>query len=355
MNEIDYSDKKEWKKFVADYIVPLRDSATILDEYWNYLREHIDNMPLEEIEKSVALQSVLLGGVDEGGNYLEESVAKLYNDFFGVSSSVKVPAGRVCSSPFHEFVTDIIAKTKEVMDRAETKEISVTDVKQSEINYDELLKNPEEVVRLIGYFYNKCAKVTPNYNEYTLFVLNIRAITESYFNVAFPWLLRKFDEVRELLGLRQDFEPPVADMKAGHYVIWRLGEFGYTIKELYEYIWGINEELNDALSQYFDGITDLKQEFIASAKESISSINYEIVKRYDEIPSPNRPYDGLELEIQSNGQIVDSSSPGLLKKDSNVFDFLEEISSLVFVGLVNIRTFSPHGKNRFRIDIEKIT
>ena len=47
MNEIDFSDKEEWKKFVADYIVPLNESAKILAEYWEYLREHIDSVPLE--------------------------------------------------------------------------------------------------------------------------------------------------------------------------------------------------------------------------------------------------------------------------------------------------------------------
>ncbi|MDI6885149.1 MAG: hypothetical protein QMD22_02140 [archaeon] len=237
---INYADKGEWKKFVEDYIVPLRDSADTLDEYWNYLQKHIDNVPLEEIGKNEALQRILLGGVDEEGNYLEESVAKFYKDFFGVSFSVKVPAGMVYSSPLHELVTGIINKTKEVLDSAKTKGIVVVDVKRSETNCDELLRNPEEVVRLIGDFYNKCAKITPNYNEYTLFVLNIRAITESYFNVAFPWLLGKFDVVRELLGLKQDFGPPVDDRRAGHYVIWRLdwNDLGSKIKELYDYIWG---------------------------------------------------------------------------------------------------------------------
>ena len=360
---INYADKNEWEKFVVDDIVPLRESADVLDEYWNYLREHINNVPLEEIEKNEALKIILQGGVEEG-NYLDRSVAKFYNDFFGVSFSI---TGMVYSSSLHDFVTGIINKTKEVMDSAKTKGISVEEVKRSEINYDELLRNPEEVVRLIKDFYNKCAKVTPDYNEYTLFVLKIRAITESYFNMAFPWLLRKFDEVRELLGLKQDFIPHVDDRRAEHYVIWDLesrsplysnfvSNFGYKIKDLYEYIWGMNknEELKDTLSLYFEGITDLKREFLTRAKESIASIPYEIVKSYEEIPATDS-WREHELRFERNGQIVDSSSTGLLKRDSNVFDFLDEISSLVFVGLVDIHTFSPRGTNADRIDIEKIT
>lgn len=359
MNEIDYSDKEEWKRFVEEYVVPLRESAGVLDEYWNYLREYIDNVPMEGIEKNEALQSVLMGGMDEEGNYLGGSVAKFYNDFFGVSFSVKVPAGMVYSSSFHEFSTGIIGKTKEVLDSAKTKGIYLEDIKRSEVNYDELLRNPEEVVRLIGDFYNKCVKVTPNYNEYSLFVLNIRAITESYFNVAFRRLLGNFVEVRKLLGLKQDFIPSVDDRRAEHYVIWGFySNLGSNIKELYEYIWEINknEELKDTLYQYFEGITDLKQEFLISAKESIASIPYEIVKSYDEMPSPTDSYrHAHELRVSENGQIIDTSSQGLLKKVSNVFDFLDEISSLVFVGLVDIHTFSSYGGNRDRIDIEKIT
>jgi hypothetical protein len=354
---INYADKGEWKKFVEDYIVPLRESADILEGYWNYLREHIDNVPLEEIGKNEALKRILLGGMDEGGNYLDGSVAKFYNDFFGVSFSVKIPTGMVYSPPFHDFVTGIVNKTKEVMDSVKTKGISVVDVKRSEINYDEVLRNPEEVVRLIENFYNKCVKITPNYNEYTLFVLNVRAITERYFTVAFPWLLGKFDEVRELLGLKQDFEPPVDDRRKGHYVLWALdiGKPGYKVRELYEYIWEINRGLEDTLSLYFEGITDLKQEFLTSAKKSIESLSYEIVKSYDELPSIADSWREHELRVSKDGQIVDSFSPGLLKRDSNVFDFLDEISSLIFVGLVDIHTFRPSGTNYNRIDIKKIT
>ncbi|MDI6885150.1 MAG: hypothetical protein QMD22_02145 [archaeon] len=114
--------------------------------------------------------------------------------------------------------------------------------------------------------------------------------------------------------------------------------------------------MKDTISQYFEGIWDLKQEFLTSAKESITSIRYEIVKGYDEMPSPTDSYRRAhELRVSKNGQIVDTSSPGLLKRDSNIFDFLDEVSSLVFVGLVDIHIFSPSGINRDRIDTEKIT
>jgi hypothetical protein len=50
MNEIDYSDKDEWKRYVSDYIIPLRDSAEALAEYWRYSQGEIDSVPFNEIE-----------------------------------------------------------------------------------------------------------------------------------------------------------------------------------------------------------------------------------------------------------------------------------------------------------------
>jgi hypothetical protein len=40
MNKIDYSNKEVWKKFVEDYIIPLRDSAETLVEYWSYFMSY---------------------------------------------------------------------------------------------------------------------------------------------------------------------------------------------------------------------------------------------------------------------------------------------------------------------------
>lgn len=73
MNEIDYSDKGKWKKFVEDYIIPLRGSTDALVEYWNYLKEEIDCVPFNEIEnkKDENFKTILLGGVKENGDYSE--------------------------------------------------------------------------------------------------------------------------------------------------------------------------------------------------------------------------------------------------------------------------------------------
>ena len=268
---------------------------------------------------------VLLGGIDEEGNHLEGSVAKFYKDFFGLSRSVIEPTGRVYSTPFQEFVTDIISKTEAVMKSIKAEKIYFEDVKLSETNYDELLKNPEEVVRLIEDFYNKCTNVTPNYNEYTLFVLNIRTITKSYFNMAFPWLLEKFDKVRELLTLTEKITFNIQNTKQEYYreyyTIWSYSSYslGYNIRELYEYIWNQKKELKDTLSQYFEGITDLKHEFIESAKESITSIPYEFMKSYGELPY--RCYYWIKVE-EKDGKIYDDV---FLKKDCNVFGFLDEV------------------------------
>ncbi len=82
---VDYTDKEGWKKFVEDYVIPLRDSAEILVEYWNYLKGEIDKVSFSKIEteKDENFKKILLGGVKESGDYSERSLALFYNTFFG--------------------------------------------------------------------------------------------------------------------------------------------------------------------------------------------------------------------------------------------------------------------------------
>lgn len=69
------------KRFVEEYVIPLRDSAEVLVEYWNYLKGKIDNVSFTEIGtgKDENLKKILLGDVKEDGSYSERSLALFYN------------------------------------------------------------------------------------------------------------------------------------------------------------------------------------------------------------------------------------------------------------------------------------
>jgi hypothetical protein len=86
---LNYADRGKWKKFVEDYVIPLRDSADALVEYWNYLKEKIDSVPFNEIEteKDENFKKILIGGVKENGDYSERSLALFYSKFFSAGTS----------------------------------------------------------------------------------------------------------------------------------------------------------------------------------------------------------------------------------------------------------------------------
>jgi len=86
---INYADKEEWAKFIRENIIPLRDSAEFLVNYWEYLRRRMDGVYIDAMDEDY--KSLVLGGVSEEGAYLEGSVAKFYRDFFGVSLNVELP------------------------------------------------------------------------------------------------------------------------------------------------------------------------------------------------------------------------------------------------------------------------
>ncbi|MDI6811494.1 MAG: hypothetical protein QMD80_07495 [archaeon] len=352
---INYADKGEWKKFVEDYVIPLRDSAEALVEHWRYLKREIEGVEIDGMEED--LKKILLGGVDDEGNYLEFSVAKFYKDFFGVSLSVELPKyvtavkegatkgikGMVQAQTYYpgakathsiKFILDVAEQTKKIANIALSKGIIDTAAGSSSgIKHEELLMNPEAVVEDIGDFYNRCAKIAPNYNDYSLFILTIRSITRRYLEEAYPQFKDKFSELQPFFGLVPLFEPNIEDRtRKAEYTIWYLpeGSFGGEIRKLYEMVWDYSSKFKDLLLQYFEGITDLKKEFIEDAKISVTGTITEIFKIERLLSSRHT--------LTFHGQWISSIEPYSynLKEPTSLMHVLDDVMPFLFVGLVNI-------------------
>lgn len=364
MNEIDYSDKNEWKKFVSDYIIPLRDSADTLVEYWNYLKRKIDGVEVDEIEGD--LKPILLGGVDVEGNYLEESTAKFYKDFFGVSLSVELPkyvtakkeeaakgikgiVREIETQPypnvmyFIKFVRDVAGQTKKIANIALSKGVIDTVAEPSREIDEKLVGKPEDDLKQIENFYKRCAMITPNHNEHTLFTLTIRTITRRYLEEEYPEFKEKIDELKGLFGLNPLFTPNIEDTQKKEYTIWHLsdGSFGGEIKRLFVMVWYYNSIFNGLLSQYFTGITDLVEDFVEMAKSSVSSLSSEILKINELITQPSY----LQLDYEQRKWIRDWNSfsrygsyPLLVdpQKALYITQALDEVSPFLFAGVIYI-------------------
>jgi len=313
---INYADKAEWRGFVNEYIVPLRYSAEVIVNRREYLRQKID-----ELEVS--------GIVDN------------FKMFF---------LGEVSESPFIKFVSEVAMQTKKIENIASSKGIIEEHPTAVEHKEGDFVRKPEEVIKLVENFYNNCAKVTPNYNEHSLFILTIRTITRRYLEAAYPEFKERFEELRQFFGLEPLFTPKLEDSETKQkYTIWHLpeGSFGGEIKKLYEIIRNYNRELKEYLSQYFDGIVDLKKEFFEMAKNSIPSseiLNVDSLISHESRLDISEPFRiDFYWDYQYKFKLLKVERPVTL------VEVLNEISPFLFAGLINIKSISE-----FYIEFESL-
>ena len=307
---INYADKAEWRRFVNEYIVPLRYSAEVIVNRREYLRRKIDELGVSGI-------------VDN------------FKMFF---------LGEVSESPFIKFVSEVAMQTKKIENIASSKGIIEEHPTAVEHEEGDFVRNPEEVIKLVENFYNNCAKVTPNYNEHSLFILTIRTITRSYLEAAYPEFRKRFEELRQFFGLEPLFTPKLEDSEMKQkYTIWHLpeGSFGGEIKKLYEIIWDYNRKLKEYLSQYFDGIVDLKKEFFEMAKNSTPSSeildSYYLISSRELSLGVSNPFQinfRYELKGGYTGELLK------IKRPVTLVEVLNEISPFLFAGLINIKFIS---------------
>ena len=310
MPERGYWSKEEWKKFVSDYVIPLRDSAEALVEYWNYLKEEIVGALFNEIEteKDENLKAILLGGVKEDGGYSERSLALFYSKLFGVQLSnlqehlisqregvTSQVTGAVEESEFMKFVRSISEETKVILESAYQNGLTdAADSETSEIDFVEFIKEPEKVAELIKGFYNIALRITVNYNQHTLFLWTIRKITRKYLEAAYQELSEeeKFGALKSIVGLEKYFEPEIEEKTENdkkvkrEYTIWHLPEksFGGLVCRLNESFWGYfeKESFRGDLEFLFAGVVDLKKDFKEKAERTINNWKFPeyIEKRY---------------------------------------------------------------------------
>ena len=304
---INYADKAEWRGFVNEYIVPLRYSAEVIVNRREYLRQKIDELGVSGI-------------VDN------------FKMFF---------LGEVSESPFINFVSEVAMQTKKIENIASSKGIIEEHSTAVEHEEGDFVRKPEEVIKLVENFYNNCAKVTPNYNEHSLFILTIRTITRRYLEAAYPEFKERFEELRQFFGLEPLFTPKLEDSETKQkYTIWHLpeGSFGGEIKKLYEIIWDYNRKLKEYLSQYFDGIVDLKKEFFEMAKNSTPSS--EILYVNDLISYESRLDISEPFRINFFYWYSSYNKSKLLRVERPItlVEVLNEISLFLFAGLINIKS-----------------
>lgn len=359
----EYSDKSEWAGFISDYVIPLRDSADALVEYWNYLKEEIDSVTFNEIEteKDENFKRILLGGVNENGDYSERSLAFFYSTFFGarlsnlqeylISQKERVTSqvtGAVEESEFMKFVENIKEKTNAILKSASQNVLTdAVDSETPEVDFEALLEAPEKVAELIKDFYNKTLEITVNYNQHTLFLWTIRKITRKYLETAYPELQEeKFDAFKSIVGLEKYFEPEIEETTENdkkvkrNYTIWHLPDnsFGGKVCELNDVVWAYlgNEAYRKDLAFLFENVPDLEREIVDRAKAAIGNwkrIEGLKFEKRDDISTYTLKISGIRIAEYWN-MYSPNTTASYEHHESNVsvLDFFDNISTPMFLG-----------------------
>ncbi|MHC1629530.1 MAG: hypothetical protein ACXQTG_01060, partial [Methanoculleaceae archaeon] len=160
---IDYINRKEWERYIAESVIPLWKITWVIKEYFEDLKGEFDNLQLSEVREED--RPLLLGGIRPSNDemYSRNSLAKFYLKFFGLrlkdlqswihqeqyGDTLTEVTAEVIETEFIKLVRDIF----NLIDYALQYQTLVSDFEESELNYEELKRNPQKVKELIKEFY----------------------------------------------------------------------------------------------------------------------------------------------------------------------------------------------------------
>jgi len=293
----EYWNPEAWKKFIKDYIIPLRNSAVTFLK----LKDHIlktaeigDKTTLSEIEKRRGdILPFLLGGIKEDGEYTDNSLAKLVKLALGIYINPKEWINLEKEEGIKAFdyiyvknenttFLEFLKKLDEISSRIlniigeEPKDIQETEI-------EEIIKKPEKMLEIISGIYIKCLQVSANHSYYTFFTISTRTLPFKYMIAAYPKLQHNFDKLKEFLGLAKIFEPTIEEkIKKEEYTVWCHSENGLcdSIYKLNYAIWDYftKKDVKNVFYYISATIRDLQEEYIQKVKQKFKEIGWEFPK-----------------------------------------------------------------------------
>jgi len=293
----EYWNPEAWKKFIKDYIIPLRNSAVTFLK----LKDHIlntagisDKTTLSEIEKRRGdILPFLLGGIKEDGEYTDNSLAKLVKLALGIYINPKEWINLEKEEGIKAFdyiyvknenttFLEFLKKLDEISSRIlniigeEPKDIQ-------EIEIEEIIKKPEKMLEIISGIYIRCLQVSANHSYYTFFTISTRTLPFKYMIAAYPKLQHNFDKLKEFLGLAKIFEPTIEEkIKKEEYTVWCHSENRLcdSIYKLNYAIWDYftKKDVKNVFYYISATIRDLQEEYIQKVKQKFKEIGWEFPK-----------------------------------------------------------------------------
>ena len=353
----EYWNKEAWKKFVNEYVLPLH----ILSSKLLKLREEIilrtQGKKLSNLEDD--LLKFLLGGINEEGDYENNSLALFTKNAFGIYIDPKqyvalekeginsleyVKVEVSTETEFVKFLKNISSLSSQIVSKVG---LETTEVKEVE----ELIKEPDKILEVLRELYEKVLQVTANYNYYTFFTISTRNLPFFYLTKAYPKLKEKFDEMKEFLSLREIYKPETEVQKIKEEcTVWGQKEGGLSdlIFTLNNLIWW-NISPNSSLLPIFNFVSqsfkDLKKEYLKKVEEELKLMGWKLQEFFF-----NYCY-GCSVSFDVSGIVTRNWLYKELQRyeGKSLLEVLNDFSPALFLGYLKVSEVSGN-----RISLRKV-
>lgn len=299
----DYTDEGRWSHYFDTQIRNFAEQAKALHAFRQELVRKCDGMPFDELQEQWDYSHVLLGGVDENGEYRERSLAKLYKELLGlqftnlndvvekqrqgISPSTTVV---VDDTPFATFVANAVSKTKTTLQQAHEHDLAYDPDVVAEYDFYDLLSDQENFTQLLTDFLYRMQDFLPNYNERALFLWTLPKTTTRYLSIAYPKLKDResWEWLDHSVGLEPVFVPDIdetggnVEKREQQYTVYdyRNGSLGDTLTDLYQLVWdAFDSEIRESLRLVFPDVPNFKEEFLDEAHDKLDQIGWDTPNR----------------------------------------------------------------------------
>lgn len=338
----DYTNKSEWIQYIKNNLIPLWEYSYLLKEFFKDIKAEFNGRNFSEITEEY--RPLLLGGfVLSDEKFRNNSLAKFYVNYFGLdmnrnlwkmqeflSEKVEEIKITVIETEFIQFVEEVLSILEDSLDSQQLVPINVP-----ELNYEELLKDPNKLKDLITSFYKNVLDVVINFNPKTFFLCSINQIPRHYIRKAYSDFPQIFDMMSDEFGLIElSWDNPI-DPETNifqDYILLCFPEFnpknkgqslGGSICILNNLIWEKFSESSDLLKIFeiiFINVPILKENYLNSIKGQLP--------------------ESYHQKIYYKGILASDNPNNVEESKKNVMEMIDENSPFLFVNMIYIEDFA---------------
>ncbi len=344
----DYANKNEWIQYIKNNLIPLWEYSYLLKVFFEELKIEFNDRNFDEITKEY--RPLLLGGfVQSDEKFRNNSLAKFYLNYFGLdmnrnlwkmqeslSEKVEEIKIKVIKTEFIQFVKDICSILEDSLDLQQLVHFNVP-----ELDYEELIKDPNKLKELITDFYKYALDIVINFNPKTFFLCSINQIPQHYIKKAYSHFPQIYDLMCEEFGLIElSWENPIdSETKIFQdYIILCFPEFnpknegqslGGSICDVNNLIWEKFSEfsnLRKIFEMIFINVPILKENYLKSIKSQLPENYYQ--------------------KIYYEGILASDNPNNVQESKTNVLEMIDDNSPFLFVNKIYIEDIDiRYGKN----------